>query len=371
MPAIKLPVFVKAALFIIGVYALINVLLLAHPIIVPAIFAFIIATMLNPVVNFFERLKIPRVLAIAITIILAIAVAVSFGAIIASQATSFSSALPKLSQRLSDLLNQVSNWATVHFHISQKSINSWVNSTKTELIHNSSAFIGNTIASVGSLVIVCVLIPVYVFMVLYYKSLILEGIRRFFGEKHEENVNEVLSEIQVMFQHYLVGLIIEATIVGSLFSIGLLILGVDYAILLGFIAAILNVIPYLGGIIAVTIIVIFTLITKDSATYALFVILIYIFIHFLDNTFIVPKIVASKVKINALVSLTVVFTGSALWGVPGMFLSIPLTAVVKLVFDHIDSLKPLGYLLGDEMPDDFKRFRFRFRRKKPDKTESK
>jgi len=90
--------------------------------------------------------------------------------------------------------------------------------------------------------------------------------------------------------------------------------------------------------------------TKSTPWYPLYVLVGYYIIQLIDNNYIVPYIVASKVKINALFSIIVVFIGNALWGVPGMFLSIPLIAVVKLIFDHIDSLKPWGFLLGDSMP---------------------
>jgi predicted PurR-regulated permease PerM len=80
------------------------------------------------------------------------------------------------------------------------------------------------------------------------------------------------------------------------------------------------------------------------------VLLLYLFIQFIDNNYIVPAVVASRVKINALVSVIVVLIGGALWGVSGMFLSIPLTAILKVVFDHIESLKPWGFLLGNMTP---------------------
>jgi AI-2 transport protein TqsA len=76
----------------------------------------------------------------------------------------------------------------------------------------------------------------------------------------------------------------------------------------------------------------------------------YIFIQFIDNNIIIPRVVASKVRINALVSIIVVIAGGALWGISGMFLSIPLTAILKVVFDHIDGLKPWGYVLGNSVP---------------------
>jgi predicted PurR-regulated permease PerM len=80
------------------------------------------------------------------------------------------------------------------------------------------------------------------------------------------------------------------------------------------------------------------------------VFIIYLVIQFIDNHFIVPKIVASRVQINALVSIIVVLVGGAIWGIPGMFLSIPLTAIAKVVCDHVEPLKPWGFLLGNIVP---------------------
>jgi predicted PurR-regulated permease PerM len=93
-----------------------------------------------------------------------------------------------------------------------------------------------------------------------------------------------------------------------------------------------------------------TITTKDSATYPLLVLALSIFIHFIDNSIIIPKIVASKVKINALVSITSIIAASALFGVPGMIICIPIIGIIKLIFDHIESLKPWGFLFGDTMP---------------------
>ena len=93
-----------------------------------------------------------------------------------------------------------------------------------------------------------------------------------------------------------------------------------------------------------------TLTTSASMSDVGWVLAILVVVQFLDNNILMPRIVGSKVKINALISIIVVIIGGALWGIPGMFLSIPLTAVIKLIFDNIESLKPWGYLLGDTMP---------------------
>jgi predicted PurR-regulated permease PerM len=187
-------------------------------------------------------------------------------------------------------------------------------------------------------------------LILFYHPLLLEFIRRLFGTSNQSQVNGIITKTKTVIQSYLTGLVIEAILVAMLNTVALLILGIDYAILLGIIGAFLNVIPYIGGIVAVALPMMVALATKSSAWYALYVLVIYYIIQLIDNNYIVPKIVASKVKINALFSIIIVIAGNALWGIPGMFLAIPLLAIVKLIFDHIDPLKPWGFLLGDTMP---------------------
>jgi predicted PurR-regulated permease PerM len=186
-------------------------------------------------------------------------------------------------------------------------------------------------------------------MFLFYKPLLLDFFSRIFRRESHETVSEVLYETKTLIQNYLVGLLIEAVIVASLNAIGLLMLGIDYAILLAIIGALLNIIPYIGGIVAVALPVLVAY-TSKSPIYVLWVVILYMIVQFIDNHYIVPKIVASKVRINALMSIIVVFIGGAIWGIGGMFLSIPLTAILKVIFDRVTPLKPWGFLLGDTMP---------------------
>ena len=188
-------------------------------------------------------------------------------------------------------------------------------------------------------------------MILFYQPLLLDFIHKLFRTENQSQVTVIVTQTKTVVQRYLVGLLIEAVIIATLNSVGLLILGIDYAILIGILGALLNVIPYIGGLVAVAMPMMIALVTKSSPIFALYVMAVYYFIQLIDNNYIVPKIVASKVRVNALVSIIVVLAGGALWGVPGMFLSIPLTAIIKVICDNIESLKPFGFLLGDTMPD--------------------
>jgi predicted PurR-regulated permease PerM len=347
---LTLPSYAKVTILFIGLFAFLTILYIAQGIIVPLVFAIIIAILLHPVVNVFVRIRINRVVAIVIALLLTSLVIAAFSALLFSQASRFSESWPILVDKFTGILNQTITWASGYFDINPKTIHEWITHTKGELLNTSSTAIGETLVTLGSGVVVLFVVPVYIFLILFYQPLLLDFIRRLFATSNQSQVSEIVTQTKTVIQRYLIGLFIEAVMVAALNSIALLILGIEYAILLGIIGALLNVIPYIGGLVAVALPMMVALVTKSSGWYALYVLAIYYFIQLIDNNYIVPKIVASKVKINALFSIIAVFVGNALWGIPGMFLSIPLLAIIKLIFDHIEFLKPWGFLLGDTMP---------------------
>ena len=228
---------------------------------------------------------------------------------------------------------------------------------------NGNAVLGKTILTITGFLIAVFIVPVYVFMILYYESLLLTFTKKLFNKVHHDKLEDVMMLTKGIVQSYLNGLLIEAVIIAVMNTTALLIIGIDYAILIGIIGALLNMIPYIGGIVAVAIPMTISLITKDSAYYSLLVLLAYMLIQFIDNHYITPKIVASKVRINALVALIVVFIGNALWGIPGMFLALPVTGILKVIFEHMESMQAWAFLLGDTMPASGK-YIFKFSRRK-------
>jgi predicted PurR-regulated permease PerM len=347
----KLPFYVKASVFFIGLVAFFAILYITRSIIVPLVFAIIISIVLHPFVNFLVRNRINRVVAISITIFATFLVIAAFGAFMISQISRFSETLPDLIDNFTKVLNDAISWVSGNFEIKPQKIHAWISKTQGELINTSGAAIGQTLVLLGNGLVILFLLPVYIFLILFYHPILIEFVHRLFTDGNQLKVSEIVSQIKTVIQRYLVGLVIEAGIMATLNTTVLLILGIQYAFLLGLISAIVNVIPYIGGLIGVALPMMVALATKSSGWYAVYVLIAFYIIQLIDNNFIVPKIVASKVKINALFSIIVVFAGNALWGIPGMFLSIPLLAVLKLIFDHIEPLKPWGFLLGDTMPN--------------------
>jgi predicted PurR-regulated permease PerM len=348
--SIKLPLYAKGTIILLGLIAIISILFVAKAIIIPLIFAVIIAIVLHPVVMFLVKLKINRVAAIVITIFLTFLVIVSFGALLISQIGRFSDSWPALVDRFTSISGNAIDWISNNFDINPHKITDWIEKTRGDLVIFSTGAIGKTLVVLGSALVVIFLLPVYIFLILFYEPILIEFIKRLFGSENREKAGEIAAQIKTVIQRYLVGLTIEVVIMATLETASLLILGIEYAFLLGIIGALLNVIPYIGGLVAVALPMTVALATKSSPAYAFYILIIYYIIQVIDNNYIVPRIVASKVKINALFSIAVVIAGNALWGIPGMFLSIPLLAIVKLICDHIESLKPWGFLLGDTMP---------------------
>ncbi|MFZ4398896.1 MAG: AI-2E family transporter [Bacteroidales bacterium] len=347
---IKFPFYAKAALILIGLYVFISILVIGEDIIIPLVFAFIIAILISPVVKFFVKIRINRVIAIVITLSLTFVIVFALCALLISQLSRFGDSWPVLVDKFTLMLNQASNWASGYFDMSPYKIQKWIKETQSELLNISNARIGQTLFAIGNWIMVLFLVPVYVFIILYYQPLLLNFIRNVFAKSNQHEVSEIVTQTKTLIQRYLIGLVIEAVIVAGLDIAALLVLGIDFAILLGIIGALLNVIPYIGGLVAVALPMIVAIATKSSAWYAIYVLIAYYVIQIIDNNYIVPIIVSSKVKINALFSIIVVFVGNAIWGISGMFLSIPLLAIVKLIFDHVEPLKPWGLLLGDTMP---------------------
>jgi predicted PurR-regulated permease PerM len=204
-----------------------------------------------------------------------------------------------------------------------------------------------------------VLLPLYTFLIMYYRGLIRKFLIDIFSERHHSSVQEVMKESKTIVQGYMVGLLIEMAIVAALNAVGFLIIDIQYPIFLAVLVAILNMIPYVGMLITLT--------TSTNLQDIIWVGVILIVVQFIDNNLLMPYVVSSKVRINALVSIIGVLIGGALAGVSGMFLSIPGVAILKAIFDRVDGLQPWGMLMGDDlsMVNPRKRQRIKAREKKP------
>jgi predicted PurR-regulated permease PerM len=342
----KYPFYIKCTVILFGLVLFTYSIFTIKAILIPLSFGLLLAILLNPLINHFQKWKFPKVLAILIALLLAIALLAAIGYLLSTQIAKFSDQLPILKEKFLELLQKLQTAIAQQLNLNLQKQNELINEAGTNMKPNIGQAVGTLAGSLEMLI----LIPLYTFLFLYYKNLILNFLYEVFAEENSKEVSVILNQTKGAIQSYMLGLLLEALIVATLNSIALMILGVQYAILLGVLGALLNVIPFIGGIIAVLLPLAIATITKTGFGTQIGIIIAYMTIQFIDNHFLMPYIVSAKVKINALISIIIVLLGGAVWGIPGMFLSIPFMGILKIVFDRIPELKPWGRLLGYEVP---------------------
>jgi AI-2 transport protein TqsA len=346
-PEPRFPLFVKAPLVMLGLALVVFTLHIASDLIFPLLFAAIFAIMLQPVRQWLVRHRVPPLLAIGLTVVLGVVSLLALLYFIYLEAGQLAGQMPMFKTKFVQVLGQLTQWLNTRFGLTNQKLMGYVN----EASSRAAGLLGGTLTAVSGLLVVATLIPVYIFLLMLYQRRLVDFLTQVFsGRRTDTGVAEVLHESKSAIQSYMVGLLIEGSIVAALNVAGLLALGVPYALLLGVLGALLNFIPYIGGLIAILLPVLMAFVSKEGYAYPLGVVAVYIVIQFIDNHFLIPRIVASKIKVNALVAIVGVLVGNAIGGVAGMFLALPIIAIIKIICDRIPDLKPWGLLLGDEEP---------------------
>jgi predicted PurR-regulated permease PerM len=343
-----LPLYAKLAMLTVFLFFLFYVIYLGQQILLPLGFSFLFAVLLRPLEVAIQRLRVPRVISILLVILIAILVVAGVVAFVSTQIASFMSDIPAVKRNLNDLWEQSQKWIDHTFHLTEKQQDVLIAQAKSETVNNLGAV--GTFNIITTSLATITLIPVYVFLFMYYRTLLLRFVMQIFDEQHSPRVQEIIMEIRYVVQHYITGILTETIIVAILNIVGLLVIGAPYAVLLGLVGAIMNLIPYIGGLLAIILTALLTFTNTGSAQTMTWSILVYFLVQLIDNNFLVPYIIGSRVKLNALFSIVGVLLGGALCGIGGMFLSIPLIAICKVIFDRIDELKPYGHLLVDDVP---------------------
>lgn len=347
-PARPLPFYAKFSLNLLTIVILGLLIYLGQSILMPICFAIVLAFLLLPLTNRFTRLGVPEVLAMLLAILLGIVFIAGIVWFLSNQVAGFVDDLPKIKQNLNHHIDTVQAWIRENFNISKREQQKAVNSATEDIRSSGPGMLGSTVLSAASALIVLVLLPIYTFLILYYRQLIRKFLIDIFADRHREKVEEVLYQSRIIVQSYMVGLLLEMAIVAVLNWLGFFFVGIHYAIFLAVLAAILNMIPYIGMVIAGIVTMTITLTSSNNLGDVIWVAVVLTVVQFIDNNILMPYVVSSKVKINALVSIVGVLIGGALAGVSGMFLSIPGIAIMKAIFDRVEGLQPWGMVLGDD-----------------------
>jgi predicted PurR-regulated permease PerM len=311
---------------------------------ISALFAF----MLLPSCRRIEGWGAPRWLAAGIVTTLLLGLVLGAFFLLGWQLSRFGNDLPALQARFTDKGLWLLRWIEDHTLIDQREQVQWFNTHVSDLAEYGGRTLLKVFSSTGAALAMVIPIPIFVFLLLLLK----DKFRNFF--RHVDSarnglVLNIMKRISGLSRRYIRGVLIVIVILGVLNSIGFLLLDLKYAVLLGFLAGFLNIIPYIGVLIGSLFPIAIALITKDGLAYAVGALGVCVFTQFLENNVITPKVVGSSVSINPLASIMALLGFGMLWGVVGMVVAIPLMGMLKIVCDAIPGLHPYGYLLGEDI----------------------
>ena len=348
MKKIPAPFYERFALVIIGLLSLGFLVILSKQVLDPLVFGFLFAVMLLPVSNFFERkLRMPRSMSSFLSILLFVSFISGIIYLVSNQISYLSSDWPMLKRQIEQSIIDIKHWINFAFNIDAAQQTEYITDTSRKIVSSGTEVITTTFGAISSMVLFYVLIIIFTFFILFYRRLLYRFILSVFSGDDEPVVKDIVINIQKILRHYILGLIIEMVVVAAISCMVFWLIGIKYAVLLGLLVGLFNIIPYLGIFAALVLSVLITFATGPINN-AIWVGVSVIVIHLVDSNFLLPTIVGSKVRLNALITFLGIILGEMMWGLSGMFLSIPIIAIFKIIFDRIGPLKPWGYLLGGD-----------------------
>ncbi|RZK21453.1 MAG: AI-2E family transporter [Pedobacter sp.] len=346
----NIPLTVKRSIELLGLMALVTVFVIGRDIIMPILMAFFISIMLLPIYRFLKRKKVPESFSIILPILL---VAVFVALIVwffSNQIGVLVKDFPQIKANVTQHINSLSDWISRITRYDSAEQKAFIQDKSDDLMNMGTSMAGGAAVTLSGIFVFIGLLPIYIYLMLFYKDILLRFIFMWFKPDHHPKVKEAIYETESIIKSYLIGLLIQVTYMTVLLGGILMLVGIEHALLIGVIFAILNLIPYVGALIGNVIGVLLTLASSQELWPVITVLGVIAGVQFLDNNILMPRIVGSKVKINALFSILGVFIGGSIAGVSGMFLALPIVAVLKIIFDRTEIFKQWGVLLGDERP---------------------
>lgn len=355
-PRIRLPYIFKLATIFIALVLLVVTLYYLRVVFVPILFALIFAVMLYPFALKFEKWGLSKGVAAFVAVFIMTAILGLLVYLIATQFIGFFTRIPWLQERMNVILESVKDFAAQKLGMEKYVVADKIQQQIDKLESYSRAAIASFLESLPALMITVFLIPLYIFFLLYYRHFFLEFFYKIFHAEERTDIDDTVDNIALIIKGYVFGLFLDVMIVGTVNTIALYLIGIPYSVILGFGFAFMCIIPYLGTIIGALIIFLVAIVTTTTIWQPLTAFGVMWGIHVIDSNILAPNIIGSKVNINPLVAILILFMFGELWGLPGLFLAFPLAAVLKVIFDRVNGLKPYGFLLGEPQKYHLKRF---------------
>ena len=354
-PTVSLPFYARLPLILISLIALGYLAMLGQTILAPFILGLLFAILLLPLASILEKkLRFPRPLASIASVLVMILIVFIVVYFIGNQLRFLVSAWPRLETQLTEALRSLQEWIHHTFHIEISRQVKFLSSISGRAMSASTSMATGLLLSFSGLLLFLIFTLLYTFFILCHRKRLVEFLVSSFNKENSHTVFAIVEQTQYMVKKYIIGLFIEMFVVFCISGILLWIVGSNFVLLLALITGIFNVIPYIGIFTALLLSALITFAT-GTAVKALFAALSILLVHIIDSNFLMPVILGSKVRINALIIIIGVIIGEMIWGISGMFVAIPIIAIMKIISDNVESLQPWAILLGDEEKDTSKK----------------
>lgn len=331
----------RLAMFLLSVILLIYALIMARDFLYPLTIGVLISYLLFPVVNYLEKKGIPRILSILIPIIASIGLVVFVAIIVFKRLTLFMDDLPLFQKKIIEQIEQLSELIENNLGIPGTRIRNYL----VDGLYNIGNNTGEVFTATTGTVFAILMQPVYVFLFLYYRTKFAYFIMDLAGKHNRRITIQILKEIATVVTRYMLGVTLVVLILCVFNSIGLMIIGVNYAILIGVFSALFSYIPYFGNAIGGSINVLYALLFHSNVI--AFRVLIFAFcIHFFENNILGPNVVGHNIRLNPFIIIIGLIAGAMIWGLPGMLVTVPFLAMLNIIMKRVPSMQPYAYLLG-------------------------
>lgn len=344
---IELPSYAKLVCVLLSLVIIVYGLHELQGLLIPLVFAILFSVLLFPLVQRLENWGVPRILAIVMCLLLALGALTALFWGVSMQISSFSEVIPQFVKRGSQYIDSIQTFADEQLNIDRKRQVAEIKKYLNQALAEGGTILTTTLLATTSVITNLFLVLLFAFFFLLYRDFFRSFFYKVFDDTRRSKIDDVMSGIYEVVKDYLAGLVLVILIIGTLMTVGLLILGVDYAIFFGFFGACLVLIPYFGISMGSLLPAAYTLVTQDNPLKALGVIGVFLFVQTLEGNFITPYIVGSKVSINPLAAIVVLILWENVWGLPGLILALPMTAIIKVIFDSVEALKPYGFVIGE------------------------
>ncbi|MEL7587597.1 MAG: AI-2E family transporter [Prolixibacteraceae bacterium] len=338
---------ITLVLFILSVFVL--VIILAKDVLMPFAISIFFAYLLYPLVWKIERKRIPRVLAILLVMLIAVLFFGSITLILSAKLSNMDINFSALKDQFDARTDAMMESLEARLGIESATINRYLNKLSGALFPSGQGGAGKFFTATTTTIFQIGLLPVYTFLLLFYRTKAAYFILMLARRKNKKKVLHILREISTVTTKYMTGLLIVVFILAILNSAGLYIIGVPHAMLFGTFAAVLNLIPYIGTFIGGSIPILFVLFTYPDPFQTMFqVFILFLSVQFLENNLLTPNIVGNNIKINPLAIILGLLMANMVWGMGGMLIVVPILAILKIIMQNFDELKPFAFLISDK-----------------------